>query len=75
MRRPVDSNANGVVDPRSFPPDPAVVRRAQEAIATLEAQLESAGTWRERRQIRQDIRRARRAASTGDERPHRGAIY
>ena len=75
VRSPFDPAAKGVVDPRMFPPDSEVVRRAQEALSSLEQQLESADSWRERRQIRQGIRRARRAAATGVERSHRGAIY
>jgi len=58
-----------------FKPDPEVTRRAQEQVAQLETELQSADGWRERHQIRKHIRRAKSTARTGVERRHRGAIY
>jgi hypothetical protein len=75
VRPPNDPLAKGVVDPRMFPADPEVVRRAREELASLEAELASVEGWRERRRIRKGIRRAKSAAATGVERSHRGAIY
>jgi hypothetical protein len=74
MRRPPDPPANGVVDPRMFPPDPEVVRRATEQLAALRSELATADRWRDRRRIRHDIRRVKAEAAGGSE-PHRGAIY
>ena len=75
MRPPNDPTSKGIVDPKMFPPDPEVTRRAQAELAALEEQLASAGDWRERRRIRRGIRAARSAAKHGVERPHRGATY
>lgn len=75
MRLPNDPSHKGIVDPKMFPPDPEVVRRAQAELASLEAQLADAGDWRERRRLRKGIRAARSAAKTGVDRAHRGAIY
>ena len=69
------SAANGIVDPRMFKPDPEVARKAQEQLAQLETEMESAEGSRERRRIRKDMRRAKATAKSGVERPHRGAIY
>ena len=75
VRLPKHSAANGIVDPRMFKPDPEVARKAQEQLAQLETQLESAEGSRERRRIRKDMRRAKATVKSGVERPHRGAIY
>ena len=75
VRLPKHPAANSVVDPRMFPPDPEVVRRAREELVLLETQLESADGRRARRRIRKEMRRAKSAAATGLERPHRGATY
>ena len=75
VRLPKHSAANGIVDPRMFKPDPEVARKAQEQLAQLETEMESAEGSRERRRIRKDMRRAKATAKSGVERPHRGAIY
>jgi hypothetical protein len=75
VRLPNQSASNGIVDPKMFPPDPQVVRRARDQLAVLEAELESAEGMRERRRIRKGMRRAKAAAATGIERKHRGATY
>ena len=72
---PKHSASSGIVDPRMFKPDPEVARKAQEQLAQLETQLESAEGSRERRRIRKDMRRAKATVKSGVERPHRGAIY
>ena len=75
MRLPNDPTNKGIVDPKMFPPDPEVTRRAQAELASLEEQLATADDWRERRRIRKGIRRAKSTVATGVERSHRGAIY
>ena len=75
MRLPDHSTSNGIVDPKMFPPDPEVVRRARVELELLETELASAEGMRERRRIRKGIRRAKAAAATGRERSHRGATY
>ena len=75
MRVPNDPTNKGIVDPKMFPPDPEVARRAQAELASLEEQLAAVDGWRARRRIRKGIRRARSVAATGVERSHRGAVY
>jgi hypothetical protein len=75
MRLPNDPSQKGIVDPKMFPADPEVARRARETTAALEAELETVDGWKERRRLRKGIRRAKREAATGVERSHRGAIY
>ena len=58
-----------------FKPDPEVARKARDELALLETKLEATEDRRERRQIRKDMRRAKRTIKSGVERPHRGAIY
>jgi len=72
---PKHSVSNGIVDPKMFPPDPEVARRARDELAQLETKLASAEGSRERRRIRKDMRRAKATVKSGVERPHRGAIY
>jgi hypothetical protein len=75
VRLPNDPSQKGIVDPKMFPPDPEVTRRAHAEVAALEEELASADDWRERRRIRKGIRAARSTAKHGVERPHRGATY
>jgi hypothetical protein len=75
VRSPHHPASNGIVDPKMFPPDPEVAKRARDELALLETELESAQGMRERRQIRKSMRRAKAAAATGVERRHRGATY
>ena len=75
VRLPNNSASNGIVDPKMFPPNPEVVQRARDELVLLETELESAEGMRERRRIRKGMRRAKAAAKTGVERPHRGATY
>lgn len=75
MRLPNDPSQKGIVDPKMFPPDPAVVARAREAIVELEARLASTEGRRERWEIRKALRAAKSAAKHGVERRHRGAHY